>query len=247
MSQSQASQYSLSPIMPASFRSAPAPPFTKRTKSSMKKKPLAKKKGLAIVRSPFRTALPPMFRNTMRYAELITATTNSSGYQVSTFRANSIYDPNYGGAGHQVHYWDKLHVLYDKWAVLGSKIKVTPQFSSASTDCTYTYTIFTDDDGVLSVATATDAFEREGAVTKVVYAEGGIPSVNYSWSSFKEFGVSPVGVEPYQGSSFTPYVPTELIAYGIQMNADATINYTFLVQIEYDVVWSEIATVAQSA
>lgn len=49
-------------------------------------------------------------------------TLNGAIYQ---FRANSVYDPDYTGIGHQPMYFDNFASLYTKYRVLSSKITVT--------------------------------------------------------------------------------------------------------------------------
>jgi hypothetical protein len=70
----------------------------------------------------------------MRYSEDInlTAGVNLSNYD---FRANSIYDPNLSGVGHQPLSHDQWANFYDHYVVLGAKIKVTLWHgSSTATD-----------------------------------------------------------------------------------------------------------------
>jgi len=51
---------------------------------------------------------------------------SSSGATHYNFRANSCYDPDYDGAGHQPMGFDQMALKYNHYQVLGSRIKVTP-------------------------------------------------------------------------------------------------------------------------
>lgn len=46
------------------------------------------------------------------------------------FGANTMYDPNREGTGHQVHFFDEMSAIYSNYVVLGSRIKV--KFINAS-------------------------------------------------------------------------------------------------------------------
>jgi len=61
----------------------------------------------------------------LRYGERIQINSGiaTPGYYV--FRANSLYDPNYTGTGHQPLGFDQWAAFYNHYLVLGSKIKVT--------------------------------------------------------------------------------------------------------------------------
>ena len=49
----------------------------------------------------------------------------SSVPQTWSFKANSLYDPDYTGVGHQPMGYDQLMAAYNKWVVVASKAKVT--------------------------------------------------------------------------------------------------------------------------
>ena len=70
----------------------------------------------------------------LRYVEAIGINPVITGNGFYVFRANSIFDPNYTGVGHQPMGHDEWSQSYNHYAVLGSKIKVT----FCSTDTTYT-------------------------------------------------------------------------------------------------------------
>lgn len=45
-------------------------------------------------------------------------------YAEHVFRANSVFDPDLTGVGHQPRGFDEMNLFYERWRVVGSKIKV---------------------------------------------------------------------------------------------------------------------------
>lgn len=79
-------------------------------------------------RMPFIKSLPIAFPNKyvckVNYSEEFTLDA-SAVTAVQAFRANSCFDPNLTGIGHQPMGFDQLCALYTRFIVLGSKIRVT--------------------------------------------------------------------------------------------------------------------------
>jgi len=64
----------------------------------------------------------------LKYAAFITLNPTALGSAVPVvhhFRANSLYDPDYTGIGHQPRGMDEHAAIYDHYCVIGSKIKVS--------------------------------------------------------------------------------------------------------------------------
>lgn len=69
---------------------------------------------------------------TFKYCQLVSLASTSGSVNYNTFRANSIFDPDQSGTGHQPMYHDNYVTIYNNYRVLGSKITVTftPQTES---------------------------------------------------------------------------------------------------------------------
>lgn len=106
----------------------------KKTKNYRKKAPRRRKYGnrkankakygkasnLVTIRGP--TGLADRVRVKLTYAEVIHLTgAASSLYQ---FRGNSLFDPDLTGAGHQPYMFDQWSLMYSRYRVFGSSIKV---------------------------------------------------------------------------------------------------------------------------
>lgn len=68
----------------------------------------------------------------LKYGEKISLNAAAAGTGTYVFRANSIFDPNYTGTGHQPLSHDEWGNFYQHYAVLGSRIKVIFMPRSAS-------------------------------------------------------------------------------------------------------------------
>ena len=67
---------------------------------------------------------------------ILLSSTGSVAFNTHTFRANSVFDPDWTGAGHQPTRFDQLAALYQRYEVLKSKIRV--QFTTGQLQPTST-------------------------------------------------------------------------------------------------------------
>lgn len=100
----------------------------KRTKAVRNKGTLIAKPSYGNIRQPF----PPRLFTALTYSERFSLTQLVGGTPgVYTFRANSLYDPNYTGVGHQPRYFDTLcgadgtSAPYHHYRVHAVKVKFT--------------------------------------------------------------------------------------------------------------------------
>lgn len=71
----------------------------------------------------------------LRYVETPQTYTSVAGaVQTNIWRANSLFDPDQTGVGHQPLYFDQYAALYTKYRVLGARIKVTASAFNDTTD-----------------------------------------------------------------------------------------------------------------
>lgn len=92
-------------------------------------------------------AFPPRKTVALRYVDTVALNPGAGGTAVQVFRANSIYDPDYTGAGHQPMFYDNYANIYGRYKVnyatitmiaLSSKIVNT----TSSTDLSGTTTAY---------------------------------------------------------------------------------------------------------
>lgn len=95
----------------------------KRRWTPSKTNALAVNARVAVPRGIF--GLPEQLKTHLRYVDVYTLTSTSNSVARQWMRLNSIFDPDYTGTGHQPLYLDQLSVIYKRYVVLGSKMKVT--------------------------------------------------------------------------------------------------------------------------
>lgn len=71
---------------------------------------------------------PTSMRTTLKYCEKFDLDLATYDCVVGTFRANSIYDPNYATGGHQPRGQDDFASIYTDYCVTGCKLKATAMY-----------------------------------------------------------------------------------------------------------------------
>jgi len=112
--------------------------YTRRRRTTTTRRPVRR----AIVRRrPVRRTrrLPPLTGFPyysklvrLRYVEEISLDPVSGGLAYYTFRANSLFDPNLTGSGHQPRGFDQWATLYNHYTVIGAKCSATFLANSTS-------------------------------------------------------------------------------------------------------------------
>lgn len=180
----------------------------------------------------------------MRYVESISVNPDILAAGLYVFRANSIFDPNVTGTGHQPMGHDEWQDIYNHYTVLGSKIKCT--FSSS--DNTYlgsacVCTVSRQPDYVAVATSSSTRIQESGARYKMLglpSAKSGIVTLTSNFSAKKHLRAT-----TNSGFIRAPfgYNPSEEMFYHCVMSpldAGQNLNTIYLyVQIDYIVLLSE--------
>lgn len=192
-----------------------------------------------------RQAFPPQLFNTLRYSEQVSVTLNGVGEQNYVFSANGLYDPNITGTGHQPMYFDQLCAVYDHYTCLSSRITVIP--TTAAANQPFILSIYVDDDNI-GLMGVTPNIERPGAkYAQININAGQSTKLSNNWSARRIFGPGTQADPSMQGTASAN--PTEGSYYMVFIGGNTALANTavsFLVLIEYNVVWDEFVTVGQS-
>lgn len=78
------------------------------------------------------SGIPTRRRVSMRYCEAFALTCTSGVLTSHLWSANSVYDPNVTGTGHQPISYDSMSALYNHYTVVGAKIRFTITDSATS-------------------------------------------------------------------------------------------------------------------
>lgn len=227
-------------------------PFRRRKKKSDRKRVVRRKRfRKRRPRLPV-GGFPKRMLAKLRYVQNVTLNAGAGTYAVNLFSANSLYDPDATGTGHQPSNYDRLCAIYDRYTVLGARCtaSVNPSTSSALAP------------GIMVVA-----LSEAGDTISIAHAAGGIANVleqpmlahtyknigaisngvvkvsrNFSAKKFHGIKGSMVGLSPY--TSDIANNPTERVYFEVAIvsNDDSTDpgNYTVLVEIEYVAMFTEL-------
>lgn len=191
---------------------------------------------------------PPRLRTKLRYASAsslsITSTTGSVGKLFMS--CNSIYDPDRTNAGHQPLYHDTFATVYNHYAVVDSTITV--KYVNANADKLFNIGLNLEDNAA-GTSTLDTAIEQSGGTAEVlgiVQSSRSVLNLTKTFSAVKHLGIDPFSSEEYK----TPIGadPTEEYFFMIWCaeTVAATGSVYLQVIVEYDVIFSELATPTQS-
>lgn len=201
-----------------------------------------------------RIGMPPTLRKRLKYCELIHIDPGAGLLNNYVFSANSIFDPNVTGTGHQPLYTDEIYSAgYEHATVTASTIKVTYLNPNTTAQIPGVFSIILDSNPALQYLSQPEVIEH-GQKTSRWQLTGGIAGnakkvAKLSFNARKYFGKKfIVGASEYKSSISAN--PGEQAYYQIAFGSADLINdpsnSPFLVEIIYDVTFSEKAYVIQS-
>lgn len=201
--------------------------------------------------------VPMRNRARLRYADSLTLDVGVAGVPaLYAFRANSIFDPDRSGVGHQPIFHDQYQTFYNHYAVVGSKITVQVVNHNDATQVSQIVGIMLNDDTV-TPTTYSELIEQPGGVGNKGGSRWRITTPNtkssklsHYFSSKKFFTITDVndnldrvgaimGANPVEEGYFTIFV----------LPLDSTTDtgaINLLVTIDYLVEFSELKDIAGS-
>lgn len=182
----------------------------------------------------------------LRYTDKVSLTTTAGVVGTYAFRANSIFDPDYTGTGHQPLGHDQWAIFYNHYRVLGSKITVTMNTNGSFEGV---MGILLDDDTTVPTKASTIIEHGRGRYKYIgdTWKTGSTLSNKYSARKFHNVAdVKDVGrLRATFGTN-----PTEAAYYHVWFDTfDNTANpgeNIFFVTIDYIVSMEEPKTIAES-
>lgn len=185
----------------------------------------------------------------MRYVAYQEMSPPFGAIQVKRFRANSVFDPDQTGVGHQPLGFDEACLWYNHYRVLGAKIKVTVLNGStvAANACTVAG-IYLSDDTTIPLTWEHLAELGRGVQRTLTTSNSGRASMTMGFSTRKFFGPN---VDKGETSALVTTSPTEEAYFNVYAQAmdSATtlgVNLQFKVEIDYTVDFFEPKDIGQS-
>lgn len=194
---------------------------------------------------------PRSLKVKLRYVQTFTLNPVAGGIAVQAFRANSLYDPDQTGVGHQPSNYDRLTDIYDRYTVLGSKCTVKPVQASTTGYQPGTLVLHLSENGgdlaiahgngvdnVLEQPRLVQNYMEIGNMNNIQYPQ----NISLKFSAKKFFGIrSVVGKSPYTADTLAN--PTEGAFYEVAFMSPDDSNdpgaITLRVTIDYIAVMTE--------
>lgn len=217
-----------------------------------------------VAKIPKAVGLPDMQKVKLRYVEIFSVDPAGSGVVSSyAFRANSIYDPNYTGSGHQPSGFDQIAPYYERCHVISSKARLEYTPGATSTSVTPAWATITCDPNLRTstVYTSTTDWVEKVNTRRILcgmyYNNGNYGVVpNYAYASFtpKKLGIQTTKeylADPEKACSYTADIAdeTNMAYYNINVcdyNGGNPDSLLFTIIIDYTCVFTGRLTVPQS-
>lgn len=127
----------------------------------------------------------------MRYVQDVALTMTAGATSKYEFRANSIYDPDYSGGGHQPMRFDQMAAFYADYVVVASKITVR-HMGAGGSNAPYKIALYLNDTNTGAITSINDLIEQGRCRFKVTTAGVQHPQdkITLGFSAKKFFGVA---------------------------------------------------------
>lgn len=204
----------------------------------------------AIKTSPQGTAFPKNRIVKLRYVENVTLDPGAVAFAEFAYRANSIFDPNLTGGGHQPMGRDQWATFYRRYTVIGSKIQVQCVCPTASTPSIFGVTL--SDLSATGHTTVHGLMERPTTSWRFMSTSTAVQPKHASckFSAKKFFNLANIkDNQDRVGADFTADPSVEAYFHCFLGAHDATTNlplHYFTIKITYIVLMSHPKELAQS-
>ena len=181
----------------------------------------------------------------LRYAQSFQFTPGTTAVD-QTFRANSCFDPDLTGTGHQPYGFDQLMLFFDHYCVTGARIKVT---FSGGPQCVYNGMVLLKSDASSLTGSTMDTLKEQNAgKICTVFPDSMVRTISKGFSARKFFTCKdPVGEDELNGSLTANPIEAAYfhVCAGGVGGQSATATWVQVV-IDYHVVFSEPRTLLSS-
>lgn len=190
---------------------------------------------------------PSTLLTRLRYVDTYTLSSTSGTIAKQVMGLNDIYQPSHTGGTHQPLYHDTYASLYNKWAVVSTK--VTVQFQSFSTTTSMSVGIVNEDDNTSSSTPDTLMEQNAGKHTLLPPLAGSLSNrtMTYNWDAKRYFSIDPYTSENYKSDfGSAPTQLATLLVWSVPADGSSTASVQVQVTMEYTVLFAELQTPTQS-
>jgi len=195
-----------------------------------------------LSRTPF-GGFPLTSRATLKYCDVLTVNAPAGLAGGASYRANSIFDPDETGTGHQPMGYDTFALIYGVYCVLSSRMRITA-VASGNTGALCACGIGLDDDGVIGTPSTSTLIERGGYNYKYYKDSSSCVdpvSVTASFDATKWFGKKYTVDDPNMSALIGANAgrSCRYIVFVGPLDASSDLSTTtFSVEIEFDCLFS---------
>lgn len=179
----------------------------------------------------------------LKYVDNVTLNPGVASIASHLFRANSLFDPDYSGVGHQPLGFDQWTTFYDMYRVVGAKISAT-FFPTGEHD---TCGVYLDNDTTTPTVLSDILEQKQTHYRQIVASQTHPTTISFNYSSKKFFGKA-AAVNANQRAAMTANPTTDIyftVFAGSPSGADTGARVV-QIQIEYIALLTERKTLAQS-
>lgn len=190
--------------------------------------------------------MPKMIKMVHKYVTYNTINATSGLFAAHSYHTNALYDVDPTGVSiHQPMYFDQMAALYNRYTVVGSKIKIT---AAPTTSVPVIWGIFINDD-TTSPATMQGAREQSTSTWKL-WTSASPPSENTiikKWSAKKYYGGSVLANPNISGtSSANPLTTPQYFVYAQSQDGSSTATVVHHVELTLIAIWKDNKDVPSS-
>lgn len=187
-------------------------------------------------------AFPDKYKTKLRYVDNLQI---SGAAQQYTFRANSLFDPDFTSTGHQPFYYDQLIAVYEKYRVYETSIKLTI-INSASSPA---FAVCIPTSQIPTITSLSQAEELADAITA-----GPIPTNNFktvilrkSMTTKEVLGLTGGQIYDDTWAAVFNANPIDLWYYALYFSpASSSLNLTLRVELHFSCEFYDRAPVSLS-
>lgn len=222
--------------------------FYPKKKKVMKTKKVVKKVNIKKSQSLVKAGLgfPLKMLMTHKYFETFDVMNTVGSTGVYQFRANSMFDPNFTGTGHQPYLFDQMAAVYNHFFVISSKITITVSHN-ATTNTAASACVYLNDDTTVT-PTYYGLFEQSKCrFTTLPLGNVDPHKLTCTYSARKIFGPSTLANISLKGNAAADCSESSVFSLCIfPQNVSSTQSYNCTALIEYVAEWVELKDVGQS-
>lgn len=189
------------------------------------------------------------------YGATVSLDPGLASYASHSFRANSLFDPDLTGAGHQPLGFDQYNAIYSQYTVTKTRIKVTVLKDDAADGVPGVVAVLLRDSRDVAVGNVDTVDEMVEYATRSAYRSIGSLSAScdprsstfyMDFDAKKWFNTAVIGVPEYSGVGANPIETPVFQLYYYSVNANNPDPMQFLIEMTFDTVWTLPKSLLQS-